>query len=131
MQVWGHWAMLISRRGKASQASNIAAAPTRFSSRFQRGGSMSDHAAEVTQAPDGRGYPDPKSAYEPGKAPSWGGPGWGCPRRQGGSSERFGRPAPPAGGFDQTGTPPRHADVILGNRLPHHFDHTSHFARRR
>ena len=54
-----------------------------------RGGSMSDHAAEVTQAPDGRGYPDPKSAYVRRKVPLWRGPCWSCTRGHGGSSKRF------------------------------------------
>src|SRR5829696_3704214 len=66
-----------------------------------------------------------------GKAPSWRGACWSRTRRHGGSSKRFGRTAAPAGGFDQARTPAGHADLILGDRLPHHFDHTPHFAGRR
>ena len=41
--------LMMSRPAQDSQASNIADGPTRFSpSRFARGGSVSDHAAEMT-----------------------------------------------------------------------------------
>ena len=73
---------MMSRLAQASQASNIADGPTRFSpSRFARGGSVSDHAAEMTQVPEGGGYPDPESAYGRRKGALMAGARWSCTRR--------------------------------------------------